>query len=453
MPSGKFYNVFSRGHKDGDRRAAESDRTSIQALREENLQLKRALEELSILNELARAISASLDSEDIIEKIVRRSVRAVDAEQSVITLIDHRSGSDDEMKTLVRAMRTSGAHERFHLNQNLLGWMHLHKKPLLTNDPKSDERFRGVRWEESINSLVCVPLMVKSELIGVLTVYNKKGESKFSEEDQRLLGIIAAQSAVVIENARLYEEEKALTLMQEQIRLARQIQVDLLPKEPPKVPGYEIAGISIPAQQVGGDYFDFISLDDTKVAVCLGDVSGKGLPASLLMANLQATLRGQAVMNATAGECTASSNRLLYGSTDPEKFATLFYGILDSKKHELIYCNAGHENPMLFSGSDEPVRLATGGLVLGVTDGFPFQEEVVCLERDDLLVIFSDGVSEAVTVEDEQFGDHKLIDFIKTLKHEPPAVIVDRIVDAVREHTGDAPQMDDITLVVLKRIH
>lgn len=451
MSSNRFFNVFSKGSKETGHGGVVSDQAGVKALQEENLQLKRALEELSILNDLARAIGASLDSEDIIEKIVRRSVRAVDAEQSVITLVDRRS--DDAMKTLVRAMRTSSAHERFHLNQNLLGWMHLHKQPLLTNDPKNDERFRGVKWEQSVHSLICVPLMVKSELIGVLTVYNKKDKVEFKEDDQRLLGIIAAQSAQVIENARLYEEEKAYALMQEQIRLARQIQIDLLPKHPPRVPGYEIAGLSIPAQQVGGDYFDFIILDENRLAVTLGDVSGKGLPASLLMANLQATLRGQALVETSAGQCISRSNRLLYDSTDPEKFATLFYGVLDSASHRMFYCNAGHENPLLFSASEEPVILSKGGLVLGVADEFPFEEDSVSLQVGDLMVIYSDGISEAADAGDEQFGEEKLIEFVKQNRHESPQALIEKIVEAVVHHTGDAPQMDDITLVAIRRIH
>ncbi|NIO29112.1 MAG: SpoIIE family protein phosphatase [Candidatus Latescibacteria bacterium] len=453
MPGGKILssltNVFSRSPREPERREGPVDPANIRALQEENEQLKRALEELSILNDLARAIGASLDSEDIIEKIVRRSVRAVDAAQAVITLVDRHS--DDAMKTLVRAMRTSSAHERFHLNQNLLGWMHLHKRPLLTNDPRNDERFRGVKWEESIHSLICVPLMVKSELIGVLTVYNKKGESQFTEADQRLLGIIAAQSAQVVENARLYEEEKEYALVQEQIRLARQIQIDLLPKYPPQVPGYDIAGVSIPAQEVGGDYFDFMEVDKNKLVVCLGDVSGKGLPASLLMANLQATLRGQTLLDISAGECLTRSNRLLFRSTDPEKFATLFYGVLDAEEHRFCFSNAGHENPILLSDTDEPVRLAVGGLVLGVSGEFPFEEEMISLKRGDLLVIFSDGITEAGNEEDEQFGDQKLVDLVRKHRSESASGLIEKIVEAVREHTDKAQQMDDITIVVVRR--
>jgi len=271
---------------------------SQKTLQEENQRLKRAVEELSILNDLARAIGASLNTQEIIQTIVRRSLRAINAEQGVITLVDEQQ--QGTMKTLMRTMENSGDHEQFHFDQALLGWMHLNKKPLVMNDTKHDERFPDVPWSDSIRSLISVPMMVKSGLRGVLTVYNKKADALFSDDDQRLLAIIASQSAQVVENARLNEQEQTLILMQEEVRLASRIQTELLPKQPPKIQGYDIAGKAVPAQTVGGDYFDFIPIDEHRIAVCLGDVSGKGLPASLLMANLQATLRGQTLSNISA---------------------------------------------------------------------------------------------------------------------------------------------------------
>ena len=250
----------------------------ILQLREENQRLRRAVDELSILNELARAIGASMNSKEIIETTTRRSLKAVHAEQGVITLVEKEAA--DPTKTYYRTSESSSEHENFHLNQSLLGWMHLNKKPVILQTPREDTRFKGVAWDETIRNLACVPMMVKSELRGVLTVYNKKDPGGFTDEDQRLLAIIAAQSAQVIENARLYEQEIVFLGMQEQLNLAAQIQQDLLPKKPPRIAGYEIAGRSIPAQLVGGDYFDFIPVNDQKTAFVLGDVSGKGLPAS-----------------------------------------------------------------------------------------------------------------------------------------------------------------------------
>jgi len=452
MAKKSFRNPFSRGDgktagasPSGDFDMAEK----VYALEEENQQLKRAVEELSILNDLSRAIGASVDSQDIIRKIVDRSMRAVQAEQTVVTLVDRESS--EPMKTLVRAMTSSAEHPQYHLSENLLGWMHLYKKPLLTNNPAGDERFKGLKWDQTIKSILCVPLMVKSELRGVITSYNKKEEDGFTQADQRLLAIIAGQSAQIVENARLYEEEKAFLSMKEQVKLAYQIQKDLLPKSKPDVPGYDIAALSIPAQMVGGDYFDFIQVEEGRLAICLGDVSGKGLPASLLMANLQATLRGQSLFTSAVNESVHRSNKLIFQSTDPEKFATLFYGVLDTRTHELAYCNAGHEIPFVFTDATAPARLETGGMALGVMDEFPYQQDAISLQAGDLLIIYSDGIPDATNEFDHPFGEERLISLVREFSERPALTIIDGIIDAVKEHEGKTEQLDDLTIVVVKR--
>ena len=407
------------------------------------------MEELSILNDLARAIGASLDPQEIMNTIIRRSLRAINAEQGVITLVDQEA--NDPAKTLVRAMVSSTEHGEFHITQSLLGWMHLNKKPLLVNSPRTDERFRGVKWDDSITSFVCVPMMIKSELKGVITAYNKKWAEGFTEDEQRLLSIIAAQSAQVVENARLNERERQLLKMQEEVRLASKIQTELLPKSAPQIHGYEIAGKSIPAQVVGGDYFDFIPINEHRLAICLGDVSGKGLPASLLMANTQATLRGQTLINPSAHECIERSNKLLFQSTSPEKFVTLFYALLDTSEHTLCYSNAGHDNPYLLSHKGEPRRLKVGGIPLSMIESFPYSEETISIEPGDLLVICSDGIAEAMDINQVQFGEEKLGGILHELRTASPATVIEQIIGAVRAHAGTAPQADDITIVAVKR--
>lgn len=450
MPKKRFLGQLSQvlSSKSGAEEKAEPS-GQLEVLKEENLRLTRALEELSMLNELAREIGASRDSQAIMDRIIRRSLKAVNAQQCVITMVSEQSL--EPMKTLVRAMVTSAEHQQFHLSQNLLGWMHLNKKALLSNSPRTDERFRGITWDDSIRSILCVPLMVKSELKGVLTAYNKKGDGGFTDGDQRILAIIAMQSGQVIENARLYEQQQAYIRMQEEVRLASTIQRDLLPEAAPKVAGYDIAGRSIPAQMVGGDYFDFIQVGPDHLAICLGDVSGKGLPASLLMANLQATLRGQTLHEISVSERIVRSNELLFRSTDPEKFATLFYGVLDERRHTITYTNAGHENPYLVKAGGEVVRLTAGGTVLGVVDHFPFDEDVARIDAGDLLVIFSDGITEAFNVEEEQFGERRLEEVLRAGIDDPADKLIDRIVEAVNGFAGQAPQADDLTLVVMKR--
>lgn len=424
--------------------------TLLKTLQEENQRLKRAVEELSILNDLARAIGASLNTQEIIQTIVRRSLRAMNAEQGVITLVDEQQ--EGTMKTLVRTMVSSTEQEQFHFHQALLGWMHLNRKPLVIDDAQKDERFRGIQWDESVRSLIAVPMMVKSELRGVLTVYNKKSGTKFSEDDQRLLAIIATQSAQVVENARLYEKEQTLIRMQEEVRLASKIQLELLPKESPKVHGYEIVGRTIPAQTVGGDYFDFIPVDANRLAICLGDVSGKGLPASLLMANLQATLRGQTLLNVAPKQCLERSNRLLFQSTSAEKFATLFYGILDAENHRLLYSNAGQDHPFLFRPNSEPIRLEKGGIPLAMMNEFSYEEGAVELQPGDLIVMYSDGITEAMNAEEEQFTERRVVEVLRACQHESPEHVLEQLTKAAQQHAGSTPQSDDMTVVVIKRM-
>jgi sigma-B regulation protein RsbU (phosphoserine phosphatase) len=419
------------------------------ALQDEVKRLRRAVEELSILNDIARAISASLNAEEIMQTLIRKSIRAVNAEQGVITLVEEEQKS---MKTLIRTMVSSAGAPAFHMHQALIGWMHLNKKPLSVDDPANDARFRGVQWDSNIKTLLCVPLIVKSELRGVLTVYNKKDGQSFNTDDQRLLAIISAQSAQVVENARLIEEEKLFIKMQQEVGLAAKIQQDLLPRSNPGLHGYDIFARTIAAQSIGGDYFDFIPMSDGRMAVCLGDVSGKGLPASLLMANLQATLRGQTLVAQHPSECLLRSNKLLFESTSPEKFATLFYGIIDTTHQSINYSNAGHDWPFLIGRDNSIRRFKTGGLMLGLIEQAAYEDEEVPIQVGDVLVVQSDGVSEAMNGNLEQFGEERLQSLILKHVNDTAEEIIDAVIKEVRQHAGAHPQSDDITMMVIKRV-
>jgi len=243
------------------------------------------------------------------------------------------------------------------------------------------------------------------------------------------------------------EKEKLET----EVKLARLVQTSLLPKKSPQVQGYDIAGKSIPALMVGGDYFDFIPLDGNRMALCLGDVAGKGLAAALLMANLQATLRGQILLGPSPKQCLVRSNKLLYEITSPEKFVTLFYGVLDLKNNLLSFSNGGHNIPFIFLDHQEPRRLRTGGVALGVLEDFSFEEETVPLQPGNLLVVYSDGITEAVGANGEQFGEEGLVALVKEYQHESAENLIDGIINGVKSYSAGAPQMDDMTMIVVKR--
>jgi len=413
--------------------------------------LRRAIEELSVLNDLASEIGACLDSEHIMQTIITRSVRAVDAEQGAITLVQEEGGAGPRGRTLVRSTKSSSNHPAFRAHDVVVGWMMLNKRPLVSNDPRCDEKIKGVEWHDSVRSLLCVPLLVKSSLIGIVTAYNKRSSEGFDEDDARLLSIIAAQSAQVIENARLYEEERALMLVEKELSLASEIQRQLLPDLKPNVEGYDIAGASIPAREVGGDYFDFIEAGDGLLAVCLADISGKGLPAALLMSNLQATVRGQVLADPRPANCLRRSNKLLYRSTAADRFATLFYGLLDAREHVFSFSNAGHQNPILAKRGCAPRRLEPSGVVLSFLEEVAYEEATINIDPLDTIIMYSDGITEAFNELDEEFGEERLLELVGDRAGESASVLIDDILGAVRRHAAGWPQSDDMTLVVLSR--
>jgi serine phosphatase RsbU (regulator of sigma subunit) len=430
-------------------RPAAPDGPTYEELQAHNEALERVVAELSVLNELAGEIGASFNSRYIISKIVDRSRRATGAEQASVTLLT--PGSPAAAGTLWRDLGSGHDREHYHVDRHLLGWMLHHRKPLLSNDPHHDERLRGANLPASVRSLLCLPLLLRLEVIGVLAVTNKR-HGGFDGADQRLLGIIAMQSAQVVENARLFEESKLLDSMRGEVRLAQEIQQHLLPAAAPAVPGYELAGISLPAREVGGDYYDFIPLEDGRLALALGDVSGKGLPASLLMANLQAALRGQLFFEPSAAACARRVNRHLHRCTATHRFATLFLGLLDPVRHEVVTCNAGHERPLHCRGDGAVERPAAGGLPLGVLEDFDYEEQTTALAPGDLLLLYSDGVTDAESPGAEPFGEERLLAVARGARGAPAGEVVARVVDAVRGHVRDAAPFDDITLLALRRL-
>ena len=427
------------------------ENSRLNKLETENERLKNAVEELSIINDISTAINSTLSLEKIIELIVQKCIKHMKVVQGTVTLLEN-GGQDNQFRTIMRQADQSSGYMPFHLDTQITGWMLKNKKPLIIDDLDSDDRFRTLESEENpIDTLLSVPLILKGRIIGSLNVFNKHGGVKFSEADKRLLCIISTQSAQVIENARLYEEEQSLMRMQEEMKIAYNIQMGLLPKDAPLIEGYDIAGKSIPAKSVGGDYFDLIRLCDGRLFFCLGDISGKGMPAALLMSNMLATLRGQNLDLTTPESILNHSNEHMFRNTDPERFSTLFLGILDPGSSEVTYSNAGHNFPFLVRGSGAVERLETGNLVLGAIEDVTYTEDSVKLDAGDSLLIFSDGISEAINPDEEEFGEDILPGIVTANRDATAMSLIDTIIDDVCRHAGKAPQRDDMTIVVIKR--
>jgi len=416
----------------------------------ENEKLKTSLKELAILNELSTLINSTMSSSKVMERVVAESVKAINATQGTIHLLDKDKTELDPFRTYIRKADETDPTDKFRLDQELSGWMMMNRKPLLINDFQNNKQFfNREAGDIKIRTLLTVPLICKGELIGVLNLFNKKNDDGFSENDQRLLSIIASQSAQVIENSRLYEQEKQLLKIEKELEMARSIQQKLLPKESPDIPGFDIAGFSYAAKDVGGDYFDYIKLDDDNWCIALGDVSGKGIPAALLMSHLQATMRYQVQGNQKFIDTIFKANNFICTNTEGNKFVTLFGGILDVKKKVFNYVNAGHNFPFYLTGN-ELVPLKDGGLVMGMVPDVPYEDNSIQFKKDELVVIYSDGVTEAHNELEDMYGDKRLQDVILQNKKKSATEIALAIYKEVKEFERNMEQDDDITVVVIK---
>lgn len=424
----------------------------FQKLIEENKKLKLAVHELSILNDIASSISSTQSVEAIIDTIVLKCVKHLNAEEGTVSLLEKES-EDMKFHTMIRRQDLTQQRVPIHLDHQITGWMLRKQVPLLSNDLGKDDRFTlPPETGRSIRNMLGVPLIAKGDLIGYLAVFNKKNEALFEEMDRRLLVIIASQSAQIIENSRLYEEEKEYLMLKEEMKVATQIQNNLLPDRNPDIPGYEMVAFNVPAKEVGGDYYDFIDIDENTVGFCIGDITGKGMPAALLMAGLQASLRSQVLIHKETNKCVENINKLLYRNTEATKFATLFYGVLDREEHQIRYCNAGHDQPLVFKANKLHSKLDVTGMLLGVVDETLYECKSISLEPDDIVVIFTDGITEAMNKDLVEFGLDRTVAVIENYAEESAEVILQQIYKQVISHSDGYQQSDDITIMVIKRV-
>lgn len=284
--------------------------------------------------------------------------------------------------------------------------------------------------------------------IGVLSLDSREKGKLLLPATQTALETLAAEAAVAIENARLYRETVEKTRIDQELRMASTIQQALLPSARKAAGFFDAMGASIPCRAIGGDFFDYLDLSDKRVGFALGDVSGKGPPAALLTAMIQGILSAHAFTPMDARAMMAAINRGLLLRAIQGRFATAFFAILD-RDGTLICSNAGHNPPMLF-GRRGMRRLETGGMPLGLFETTEYGQESVSLEPGDTLVVFSDGVSEALTAAGEEFGDQRIQDVVTGLLSETPERILRGLLDAVGAFTNGAVQNDDITAIVVR---
>ncbi len=311
---------------------------------------------------------------------------------------------------------------------------------------------------EGTNPQIVIPLKQRHDLVGVITLGSKLADTGFKTEELTLLSVLASQVAVAIENAWMHEERIEQERMREELAVAREIQQALLPDRFPRGPGFEVTAINLPSQEIGGDYFDFVRMPVNeeehveKILMVVGDVSGKGTPAALLMASLQATLRAVYESQTSLSGTAEKVNTMLYRTTSPEKFVTLFLAEYDTVTNMLTYVNAGHNFPVVTRSTGDQTFLEKGGLLIGVVENTVYEEGRIKIETGDVLTIYTDGVTEAMNLREEEFGEDRLFSVLSSRSYLGAREIRDEIYREVLTHSGDRAQSDDLTLIVLKRL-
>ena len=404
-----------------------------------NRQLDGKVQELNTLFELSKEFNAVFDPERIVKLLTFSIMGQIGANRYFVCV-----NKDGAMNIVASRLDKDFDHE-------LCEYFPEIKTPLLTGSltKKSEQKLKSLLEEINIQALI--PLQLQQQTKGIIGLGEKLRGGTYSQTDLEFLFSLGNLAIISLENARLFVEALEKQKMEDDLIIAKEIQKGLLPAKLPLIPHFNLAATNISSKQVGGDYYDIIPIGQSKYVIAIGDVSGKGTPASLLMANLQATIRALVPLGLPLAELTKRVNDLICDNTGIGRFITFLWGILDTETKTLTYVNAGHNPAFLFHADGTIERLDKGGIILGFMKTFvPYQEGCVQFSENDVLLFFTDGVSEAMNQEGFELGEDRLEELAKTQLTESSSVILDRIVEMVRAHSKNTPQSDDITLVVVK---
>ncbi len=424
--------------------------------------------EINLIYSFSEKLAALLDVERVARLTLQEARHLIVATDGMIMLVEEHE------QTLARVAcfgdEMSGL-PAYRFGHGIVGAVAASGIGEIVNDVQLDGR-RVVR-DTALRALIVAPLKVGERVLGVLAL-GSTVPMAYTAAELKLLNTLALQTATAIENARLFERamqaarerERLLALHKEteiaraklesELDLAAKIQSDLFPAVMPRVPGYDLAARNRPARRCGGDYYDALPAgtrgSGDRVLLCVADVAGKGVPAALVMSNMQATLRALLNRAASLPELAAQASELLYASTPPEKYVTATFVELEPATGGLTFVGAGHVDTVILRANGEAVTLSSTGTPLGLLPpGLPFGETAQHLGVGDTLVLFSDGVTEAQNEADEEFGEPRLLDVLRQSGGAPLDELVNQVIEAIDRFAGGAPQYDDITMLVMRR--
>jgi sigma-B regulation protein RsbU (phosphoserine phosphatase) len=405
---------------------------------------------LALISKVGVTLLSSSSLEQTLEQIVSLVFEAVPADRCLLMMRDEHN---EEMKVAVARLRDRvGAIGEIRVSRNVMDEVVIRGKSVLTSDAQHDPRFAsGTVVLQGVRSVLAVPLGVSEKVFGIIYADSPIAEGRFTEDHLKVLTTLASVAAIRVENARLVEARFQQERLERELQLAMEIQQRFQPTAPPVVTGYEFQGISFPCYEIGGDYYDFIQREDGRLVIALGDVSGKGTAAALLMSSLHASIHAQTGSHDSLVETISAVNRYLADNIPSNRFVTLFYAELDPESGALSFLNAGHNPPLIIHAAGTVEQLASGGLPLGIKANAEYREGRTTMQRGDVLVIYSDGVTEAASPSGEEFGPTRLYEVVSRNVDSSAAGIRDRIESALTKFSQGTQAADDITLVIVKR--
>jgi sigma-B regulation protein RsbU (phosphoserine phosphatase) len=416
-------------------------------------------ERLALLYRLSQTFNSSLDLDEVLDRVMDEVIAAVRAERGFVMLHDDDQPFDEIHGRLVfhtaRGLDQETINDpQFQVSRSVVERAAREGQPILTNDAQSDDRFsmrQSVRIL-GLRSILCVPLRAKERVLGVVYVDNRLKAGIFTQGHLDLLSSIASSAAIAIENARLYQLAVEKGRLERELQMAHQVQASLLPRQLPQVPGWEFAAYWHPAREMSGDYYDFIPLAGEQLGLVIADVTDKGMAAALFMAVTRSIVRASTGQASSPARGIAHANSLVCADSTRGMFVTLFYALLDPSSGDFTYVNAGHNPPLLYrAGQDELSELTRTGFPLGVLPEDHYEQRTLRLNPGDLVLFYTDGVTDATNAEQQDFGDERLERVLLEQRDAPVEDILSALKTAINDFTGQTAQFDDIAILVVKR--
>jgi phosphoserine phosphatase RsbU/P len=407
---------------------------------------------LASLYRVGQVISSSLVLDEVLRRVIDNLIEVTGAERGAILLLDI------EDRLVVRAAQDLDHHTieaaTFQTSRNIVQEVAKSGIPRLINDAFSEFNAQGFESvvAHHLRSILCAPLKVRGAVQGVLYVDHRVTAGAFTQDDLELLDAFAGQAAIAIDNARIYEELARQERQRRELEIARSIQASLMPSEIPPVHGFDVAAACVPAYHVGGDFYDAVLQPSGELVLALGDVSGKGVPAALLMGMVRTLLRSELGRASSLVEAVCHCNHILFSDfSRTGMFATLFLGRLDPLTGEFAYVNCGHCEPILWREGEQAFEFLAGdALPLGILDEFDTTESKVTLEPGDVLVTYSDGFSEAKAASGDRFGITRIADVVRANSTASAREVLNRIGVEIDRFVHPEPQSDDQTIIVMR---